>query len=208
MILHLLRIQTRSDAVHHHSVNLTTDTPPVPFSTVFPCVTIKARWIIGWRHTFTHTHPHSPNLLLTPFRSRRTCKVLKSKSGLEGDWTHWPQKWGLRRLSNKYWLLRHWKETYWCFILFQKYVFLFLPSWNMREFLVQSSLLFDSCSQASVQIWQVVMALYELRESLNWWLWPQILAQLHINTNCAFEFRALHWIQLVVIYLSNDSFTV
>lgn len=62
-----------------------------------------------------HTHSHSLNPLLTPFGSRHVCKVLKSESGRQGDWSYWPQKWGLRTKSNKYRLLRHRKETCCCF---------------------------------------------------------------------------------------------
>lgn len=81
-----------------------------------------------------HTHTHSLNPLLTPFGSRHACKVLKSKSGLQSDWSHRPQKWGLHGESNKYWLLRHWQETCCCFSILSQVFIVFPPllgtHWN------------------------------------------------------------------------------
>lgn len=86
-----------SASVHHSGVDLSAETHPLPFSTMFPRGTIMARWIIGQRHTRTH----SLKPLLTPFGSRHVCKVLKSESGQQGDWSYWPKKWGFHRESNK-----------------------------------------------------------------------------------------------------------
>lgn len=82
----------------------------------------------GKMNHWLEAHIHTLNPLLTPFGSRRACKVLKSESGLRGDWSYWPQKWGLHRQSNKYRLLRHWKQTCCRFsILSQVVLFVFPP---------------------------------------------------------------------------------
>lgn len=82
----------------------------------------------GKMNHWLEAHIHTLNPLLTPFGSRRACKVLKSESGLRGDWSYWPQKWGLHRRSNKYRLLRHWKQTCCRFsILSQVVLFVFPP---------------------------------------------------------------------------------